>query len=568
MKKIKNLLILALVLVMVLTSCTGNTKAPSGGNETQTEGQGNGQDEPANKDGAQPQKTAQDVEVLNVGCIYEFETANFSSNLMQMLTFENFCFSNPVRINSDLEVVPSFAESYETAEDNMSITFTIPTDAKWHDGQPVTAEDFKFSVDYCMNVLNTMRTYFESCEIIDDHTVKVNLLTTSPVVTLRHWTMWNRTCLLPKHIWENVDDPKAFEGEGSMVGCGPYKFDSYDADARIVYFDAYEDYHLGVPSVKRIAFKLYENKESIIMALKNNEIDCFYQYASGLPGQYADAVNSLAGYDAGLVYNMGVPMLVFNMGEKATANLEVRTAISYALDYEQLAATLGQGYAEVAGKGVTNPINIGYDESIPKNVQDVDKAKEMLDKAGYVDIDGDGFRETPEGQPYEQMVTSQQSASLGTLYDRLAQIVVRDLNNVGIKSYLDEEVIGSADKYKDRIQNEDFDIYLVSTTGGANFIDTAFKYLSTERTGYYGGTLSDPDFFELYFGLLDSVSVEEYTDYRTKLQHYAADNVPCIALGWDQMFYPYNTDRFEGWIVREGHGPFTYETWFNLQELK
>lgn len=510
--------------------------------------------------------TLQDVQQLNVGAIYEMDVENFTGNIMQMLGFEGFCFVNPVRMDKDFNIVPNFAESYEIADDGMSITFQIRTDAKWHDGVPVTAEDFKFSIDYAINVTKTMKTYFESADILDESHVRVNLKSTCPVVALRHWTFWNRNVLLPKHIWENVEDPATYTGEGAMVGCGPYVYEGYDPEAKIMSFTANEEFYGGVPTIKRISFKLYENKESIIMALKNGEIDCFYQYATGLNGQYADAVNALEGFDPGLVYNMGVPMIAFNMSETGNSDLAVRSAVSAALDYEMLASTLGNGYATVGGKGVLNPLSAGYDETIPQNKQDIEGAKAILDEAGYKDVDGDGFREDPQGQPFEQVIVPQQSKSIGNLYDRIAQILVRDLKNVGIRASIKEEVIGNADKYKEVIKAHDYSIHIVGTTGGANYIDTAFKYLSTERTGYYGGTLSDPAFFDLYFGLLDSTSVEEYTDYRTKLQHYVADNLVAITIGWDQMFYPYNTDRFEGWVVREGHGPFCYETWFSLQE--
>ena len=553
MKKLTVLLVV--FIITMFTACSSTDPVPPVEDTT-------GADVSTSTDGA---PVGGDVEILNVGAIYEFNVPNFTSNIMQMLGFENFSFVNPVRIDSNAEIVPSFAKSYEIAEDGLSITFKIPTDAKWHDGVPVTAEDFKFSIDYCINTLKTMKTYFESCDIIDAETVRVNLLSTSPVVTLRHWTFWNRTALLPKHIWENVEDPASFDGEGSMVGCGPYQFDKYDADAQILYFDAYEEYHLGAPTVKRIAFKLYDSKESVIMALKNNDIDCFYQYATGLNGQYADAILDLEGFDAGLVTNMGVPMMSFNMSENSRSDLAVRQAVSKALDFEMLAATLGNGYATVGGKGVLNPISEGYDPTIGLNEQNQEEAKSILDNAGYVDVDGDGLREDPNAQPFEQIVVSQQSTALGNFYDRLAQIVVRDLIAVGIDARLNEDVLGNADKYKDVILNKEYDIHLVGTTGGANYIDTAFKYLSTERTGYYGGTLSDPAFLELYFGLLDSITFETYSDYRTQLQHYVAQELPAIALGWDEMFYPYNTDQFDGWVVREGHGPFTYETWFNLQ---
>ncbi len=87
-----------------------------------------------------------------------------------------------------------------------------------------------------------------------------------------------------------------------------------------------------------------------------------------------------------------------------------REAASYAIDYNQLATTINGEYGKVPGKGVIPPSCKGYDESIGSLEFDADKAAEMLDEAGYKDVDGDGYRELPDGSPMDLTVIPQYSS--------------------------------------------------------------------------------------------------------------------------------------------------------------
>ena len=217
-------------------------------------------DEPSETE-QQSDVSGTDVELLNVGSIYQFDVESPYCELLKYLSYDGFMYSNLVRYGADNEVVPCLCERFEIAEDGTSVTFYFQEGIKWHDGQPLTMEDIEFSLNLWLDVLkpSVALRYMESVEVLDDTSIRVNMQSSCAYVFLRHMIMSSSGCVIyPKHIWENVEDLKSFTGREAMIGCGPYVYDSYDDEAKIAYFNRYEDYHEGVPTIKRIAFHLYE----------------------------------------------------------------------------------------------------------------------------------------------------------------------------------------------------------------------------------------------------------------------------------------------------------------------
>ena len=223
-------------------------------------------DEPSETE-QQSDVSGTDVELLNVGSIYQFDVESPYCELLKYLSYDGFMYSNLVRYGADNEVVPCLCERFEIAEDGTSVTFYFQEGIKWHDGQPLTMEDIEFSLNLWLDVLkpSVALRYMESVEVLDDTSIRVNMQSSCAYVFLRHMIMSSSGCVIyPKHIWENVEDLKSFTGREAMIGCGPYVYDSYDDEAKIAYFNRYEDYHEGVPTIKRIAFHLYESPESLL----------------------------------------------------------------------------------------------------------------------------------------------------------------------------------------------------------------------------------------------------------------------------------------------------------------
>ena len=558
MKRAKRILgmLLCLTMLLSLVAC-GSDPAQS--------------DEPSGTD-QQSGVSGTDVELLNVGSIYQFDVESPYCELLKYLSYDGFMYSNLVRYGADNEVVPCLCERFEIAEDGTSVTFYFQEGIKWHDGQPLTMEDIEFSLNLWLDVLkpSVALRYMESVEVLDDTSIRVNMQSSCAYVFLRHMIMSSSGCVIyPKHIWENVEDLKSFTGRDAMIGCGPYVYDSYDDEAKIAYFNRYEDYHEGVPTIKRIAFHLYESPESLVMAFKNGEIDCMFQYAAGLSGNYVPAIEELDYLNVGEEVNLGGPILEFNFQDALMSDLDLRNAVYYALDYELLAATDGGEYCVPGTKGVISPGNIGYADDLPANQQNTEEANRILDEAGYVDTDGDGLRENKDGSAMRIMVSPAYSASKGVLYQRLAQVVVQNLQDVGLDAYLDEDVSNS-DAWQARWRsNKDFQIAITSCSQGVAIIDTVNQGLvekaGSDGTLTWNGTNNNPEYVELFSRIIDSKNPEEYAAAAYDSQHYLADQMVAISLGVESMFYPYNTEDFTDWSFRSGNGAFSYDTWFTLK---
>ena len=261
--------------------------------------------------------------------------------------------------------------------------------------------------------------------------------------------------------------------------------------------------------------------------------------------------------------NMGLFEILFGFQKQPTDDLEFRRAVRYALNYELLATTIGGEDGQVPGEGIISPAGIGYDDSLPKLVQDQEQAKAILEAAGYVDTDGDGWRERPDGTPMDVLVTPQYNATKAALYQRIAEIIVTNLGEVGVKCTLDEESIRNSDHEQQLRDDGAYEIYICYATQGVSFYKTPFLYMFNDDLSMWG-TCDLEDFDQAYNDMLNAQGDEDYVAKVKELQRIASEEVIGIALCWDTAYYPYRTDKYEGWTNFPGWGVINCETWYNL----
>ncbi len=122
--------------------------------------------------------------------------------------------------------IPWLAETWSISDDNLVYTFTLHKDALWHDGEPVTANDVAFSIDYYAknpnnggNLFTADSSIIDHYEVTDDYTIVIYAARALSTNTGNIGTL----PIIPKHIWENVDDPYNYDGDDKYIGCGMYK---------------------------------------------------------------------------------------------------------------------------------------------------------------------------------------------------------------------------------------------------------------------------------------------------------------------------------------------------------
>lgn len=329
---------------------------------------------------------------------------------------------------------------------------------------------------------------------------------------------------------------------------------------------SYSSYMGRALTVRSVTVRSYDSQDALVMALRTGEVDAMYDYSNPISPTMLPSISGVDGVDPGRGMNMGLFEILFGFHKQPTDDLEFRRAVRYALNYELLATTIGGEDGQVPGEGIISPAGIGYDDSLPKLVQDQEQAKAILEAAGYIDTDGDGWRERPDGTPMDVLVTPQYNATKAALYQRIAEIIVTNLGEVGVKCTLDEESIRNSDHEQQLRDDGAYEIYICYATQGVSFYKTPFLYMFNDDLSMWG-TCDLEDFDQAYNDMLNAQGDEDYVAKVKELQRIASEEVIGIALCWDTAYYPYRTDKYEGWTNFPGWGVINCETWYNLHPI-
>jgi peptide/nickel transport system substrate-binding protein len=459
---------------------------------------------------------------------------------------------------SDLTPKPLLASKWEIASDGRSIKFYLAKNATWHDGKPVTAKDVKFTYEYWRDKHlyregMWLNQYLDKVDVLDDHTGEIQLKEPYAYYVIK--ALFPTVYLVPEHVWRSVNETLAYEGSDAMVGAGPFIFERYDKDADVAYLKANPNYFLGKPAFDVIEWKHFRTMDSMLLALKRGEIDVILDDV--LPeGVLAPSLLGEKGVTVEVGPNQGIQYLIFNYRKYPMNVTDFRKAVSYAVDYQALVDAAEAGYGEVPGAGLIPSSVAEYRPDIPKLEYNLTKANEILDSLEYLDTDGDGIRNLPNGKD----LSIQLFAWPGEPKDeRIAEMICYGLKKVGI----DAQPLITEDATAQRIvyENKSFDMRVESHD--PYMMALSFGLIDLVPVQY--GTWDDPRLMELYNSTMSAKSSAELKSAVSDLQDYYAKEMPAIALIWQKSIYPYRSDRFEGWIPLQGYGLTSYQSWFAVK---
>lgn len=272
------------------------------------------------------------------------------------------------------QIIPRLAESWEYDEQTLTYTFHLVENVKWHDGEPFTAEDVRFTFEAIMDPENESENApnyedVESIEVLDDHTVVFHLSAVN-MAFLEYMTM----PVMPKHLLEgeNWQESDFFR---APVGTGPYKFESWDVGQSITLVKN-EDYFAGEAAIDTIIFKIVTDDNAKAMQLLSGELDL----AQITPKEEAlfEQKENFHLYEMttsdyrGILYN-------FN-NEYWQENVDLIPAINYAIDRQAIVDAVLLGKGETAYGPLQR--NIYNYEDTEHYDYDPDQTKELLDAAG------------------------------------------------------------------------------------------------------------------------------------------------------------------------------------------
>ncbi len=475
MKVIGKYLILLLIAVLVLSAC------------------GKGKQDENSKDLSKTETSNHKCGELNVG-LNAAPSGTLSSVLSSDASdsaVEAYYNESLIKLDKNMKPKP-FIASWKDIDPGKKIKFTIKKGIKWQDGNEFKIDDWI----YTLNVLadkDYQGSYFPIVENIEGakekHEGKAD--TISGLKKLNDYSMevtfkekkvnylegFFAGPLLSKKYLSDVavkDLAKSDKIRKHPIGIGPYKVTKV-VQGEAVQLEKFNDYWQGKPSLDKINLKVIDQTQ-IVKAMKNGEIDMTDSTTGSIAQEAKKSgdgklkVLSTPGTDYSVI---GFVSHDYDKEKNKTGaerpkykEKELRQAMLYAIDRKKWIKAFYQGYGKELNSFVPSIHWIAADQKDLNNYSyDPEKAKKMLDKLGYKDRNGDGFREDPNGKPFE-INLKHYAGSNPTFEPRTAAI--KDFwEKVGLKTNVKMVEFG---KYNDDLASasKDMEVYFRTWTGGSD----------------------------------------------------------------------------------------------------
>lgn len=452
-------------------------------------------------------------------------------------------FDRLMVINTDGTFGPRLAESWETNEAQDKITYHLNENAKWQDGEPVTAEDVVYSAQVASSseysYLRRIRMqYFagtdetgcetgtDSIEVaaLDDHTVEFTLKT--PMDPAIIYALVNRDFfIMPKHLLDSISDADLVNDAfwQKPIGSGPCIFDSMESGVSIE-FKANKDYYLGAPDFDRLVFKKVQST-NLLSGLMSGDIDVL-SANSQIPLADWEAAKNTQG-----IVTKSIPTFAYQYMAMNTARdyltEDVRHAISLAINRQVIVDQLLQGEARIA-IGPLAEDHPYFDEKLLPIEYDPEKAKSMLEAAGW-----DSNREL-------QVLVS----TGNEVREKSAILIQQDLQKIGIKTKIQTLDFPTL---LTNARNGDYDLCFIGSSGSVDPSES----VPNVTAGYMNNfaQLSDPTLGQIGESGAKEITFETRKKVYDQYQEELFKQMPMAFLYHTNDLFAYN-EKLEN--VREG----------------
>lgn len=423
-----------------------------------------------------------------------------------------------VRFDEKGLIQPFLAESWENSEEGKKWTFKIREGVKFSDGQDMTPELVKASLDRTFEMSDRAHTFFEPKSIeVDGQNL---VITTDEPIALLPGSLADPLFLII-NTKANLDNI-AMQGP---IGTGPYVFESFKPAEDCVVV-ANKNYWDGDAPLDKVTFKCIDDQTTRSMALQAGEIDIAYNLKTENTVDFADE----AKYDIQNLESLRTTSAFMNQNGKLK-DKKLRQAIIRGLDKETYTTVLLENGATKGKAPVPPTLDFGFNELKDENSYDPEGAKALLAEAGYKDTDGDGLVEDLDGQPLELNFYIYTSREELNVYAQAAQVSLKDiginvkLNTVSYETLLDTRDSGNFDMLISNV--------LVANTGDPEkyLRENWYSKSPSNTTGY-----NNPEVDEL----LDNLSKEFDKDTRKEMiieiQQLIMDDAATVFFGYETTY--------------------------------
>ena len=468
-RKLVALLTVGLAASMLFVACGGgaNNTAQGNGNGSESGGTTKDLSKPerieASNPSALPDAAKNRTDTLIVGTTDpKGEFVPIYSSTLYDSWVNKLVFDGLITNNEKGEPIPNVAESYEVSEDGKTYTFKLNKGIKFTNGQELTAKDVAFTfTSICdpgydgprMDAVNNLVGYeeynkgdassVEGIKVIDDYTISFTNKNTDAagIWNFEYGIMPESVYKFEKGNFQAVKD-KLLE----PVGSGAYKFVHFKPGQEVK-FEKNADYWKGEPKIPYVVMKV-TNAQTLLQELMAGTVDID---RVGAKPENIDPLKQAGFLNLDLYMGNTYGYMGLNYGSDKVKDPKVRQALLYGLNREGFMQSYYQGYGQVYNSHIL-PTSWAYNPDVPKYEYNPEKAKELLDEAGWKDTNGNGVRDKDGVELELQWLTYTGSKYI----DALIPIVKQSWEQIGVKVTPELMEFGTM---MDKVNNRKYDIF-------------------------------------------------------------------------------------------------------------
>jgi peptide/nickel transport system substrate-binding protein len=334
-------------------------------------------------------------------------------------------FTGLTRADENGVIRSDLASRWSISPDGLVYTFTLRADVRWHDGVRLSADDILYTIhsiqDPAYKGPPDLGGFWRTVAITEVDSATIRFQLTQAYAPFLNYTTIG---ILPAHVLKDVPPGELVQNPFNRrpIGTGPFKVSEFAGDSLIL--DVNQSYYGPRPYLSRIQFRFYPDYESVLAAFGRGEVEGI---ARILPPYLpkARALNHLTLYNARLG---GYTLIFLNLSKVPFQDKQVRQAFLYAIDRKRLINDLLQGQGLVAASPI-EPESWAYDPAVNQYPFDVEKARALLDAAGWKDTNGDGVRRKDQVPLAFTLITNDDPARVA-----LANEISKAWQVIGVKA--------------------------------------------------------------------------------------------------------------------------------------
>lgn len=377
---------------------------------------------------------------------------------------QNLLYESLVKVEDDGSISPWLAESYEVSEDGKTYVFKLREDVYFTDGAKFNAEAAKLNFDAILDnyerhswiesvsLMKEVENYGkESVEVTGEYELTIHLSKSYYPFLLELGVIRPLRFISPNCFIDGTTK----NGVTDYIGTGSYYLSEHVTDEYAI-FKVNEKYWGDVPDIEEIIVKVIPDSQSRVMALESGEIDLIYG-ATMIDSETYDKFSNLSEFETKISEPISSRVMMINTQDEILGDVRLRKALQYATDRETISKSIFLGIEDPAYTLFSSEVPYA-DIGLTPYEYNLEKAKELLNEAGWVEVNGQSYRQK-DGQ---ELAFTLHYSSDNVTDKTIAEFYKGELAKIGINL----EIIGEeAQAHSDRAKSGNFDIIFNESWG-------------------------------------------------------------------------------------------------------